>query len=245
MCQRLRSPPPYRNRADLAADALSFSSQPKPPQLAEQLSGQWHGPCQQAPTILMMPMVGMNLTPPGGGGAWLVGHPMCRLERKKKDTAAGDTPHARRCFASSSSVSQARGRASGQVQQAALPCIETRHDDHPPEPAGFLLVQQRTGRGGAVSEVSRQTTHSGWRTLSNQGSLDASLETFLGGCCKSNARPCAPAVSVDMGNLSARPRPLSCRRELAGHRVSGSFPTNLRRAWSGVRALSMNALVCL
>lgn len=189
---------------------------------------------------------GWNESHAARGRRGLVGWPShVPSRKKKKDTAAGDTPHARRCFASSSSVSQARGRVSGQVQQAALPCIETRHDDHPPEPAGFLLVQQRTGRGGAVSEVSRQTTHSGWRTLSNQGSLDASLETFLGGCCKSNARPCAPAVSVDMGNLSARPRPLSCRRELAGHRVSGSFPTNLRRAWSGVRALSMNALVCL
>lgn len=193
MCQRLRLPPPSRNRADLAADALSFSSQPKLPQLPEQLSGQWHGPCQQAPIILMMLMAGMNLTPPPGGGGGLVCWPSHVPSSRKKDAVAGDTLHARRYLASSSGVSQPRGRAPGQVQQAALPCVEARHDDRLPELADFLLVRQRTRRGDAMSEVSRQTTHGEWKDLSNQGRLDVSLESFLGGCCKSNYCACAPA----------------------------------------------------
>lgn len=172
MCQRLRLRPPSRNRADLAADALSFSFRPKLPQLAEQLSGQWHGPCQQAPIILMMPMAGRNLTPPPGQGAeglGLLAIP-CAVSKKRRHCR---WRHASRpsMFGLTLECESTKRSSTRTSPTSSLARVEARHDDRLPELADFLLVQQWTRRGEAMSEVSRQATHGEWKALSNQGSL--------------------------------------------------------------------------
>lgn len=159
-----------------------------------------------------MPMAGMK--PPrrprqGAGRRGLVGwYPSCRLEREHCRSRHASRPSVFGLTLDRESIEREvehRDKSNRRLcpvsgLEVTTACLNMQNQSPPGSPT--------RGRGDAVSKVSRQTSYGEMETLSNQGSLEASLgiisRRMLQKQCSSMClRP--PAVSPDMGTWVVSP----------------------------------------